>query len=481
MRYPEIKFMQPVFDLFTKLKMDNLLIPYYLEDAAGNNVNYFNGIRIPNKDLPSQYKDGNYGPFKTGIPGLYASPQTMMDDQIKEYKDALVQNWSKGWERLMKVDGWSTRGYLAYEGTGGEKWSSDVINYMETMQTGTGLWNSAFSETVMDSLDFDYPSDTPVKWWCIQGGSRVIADKMSEKIPRGIIKNGKRVTRIQAAGIDGFEVACDDGSDPTTYNHVITTIPYGCLQAVDTTSCDFGYKLNTAIRMLEYDASTKVAIKFTMRWWEGVHKNGYSCTVGPQMGGVSSTDRPTRLVVYPSYGMGETTGATIIVSYTWSQDALRFSSLCRGNKSPEEESLKALILRDLTDIHDIKDKDGNTDYEYLASLVDNDTYDAWSWNNNANSSGAFALFGPGQFNGLYPLVTQPVNGMLHFAGEATSVHHAWVLGAINSAARVLMEIGSHEGIDALSEGVLSEWPNIREFHKDLLISQVRLGQAQYQM
>jgi hypothetical protein len=39
-------------------------------------------------------------------------------------------------------------------------------------------------------------------------------------------------------------------------------------------------------------------------------------------------------------------------------------------------------------------------------------------------SGAFALFGPGNFSALYPQVTQPVGGVFHFAGEATSVHHA---------------------------------------------------------
>ncbi|KAJ7107855.1 hypothetical protein C8R44DRAFT_637286, partial [Mycena epipterygia] len=442
MRYPEVDFMQPVFDLFKKLGINDLRIPYYMEDDAGNNVNFFNGIRKTNKDLASEYKLGHYDPFQTNILGLYASPKTMMDDQIKGYKLALIANSSEGWNNLMKVDGWSTRGYLTYEGTGGKTWSPDVIDYMETIESGTSMWNAAFSETVMDSLDFDYPTDDPnerVKWWCIHGGSNIIANKMAEQIPSGIIQNGKHVTRIRAAGTDGFEVTCDD-SPPTTYNHVITTIPFGCLRAVDTSNCDFGYMLNTAIRMLQYDASTKVAIKFTTRWWEGAHINGYKCTVGDQMGGVSSTDRPTRMVVYPSYGMGGTTGATMIVSYTWSQDALRFSSLCRGNKSPEEESLKALILRDLTDIHGIVDKNGNTDYDYLASLVDNDTYDAWSWYNAANASGAYALFGPGQFSGLYTQVTKPVRGMFHFAGEATSTHHGWVLGAINSAARVLQEI-----------------------------------------
>jgi len=36
------------------------------------------------------------------------------------------------------------------------------------------------------------------------------------------------------------------------------------------------------------------------------------------------------------------------------------------------------------------------------------------------------VFGPSQFSNLWPLVMVPVGGVLHFAGEATSVHHAYV-------------------------------------------------------
>ena len=46
--------------------------------------------------------------------------------------------------------------------------------------------------------------------------------------------------------------------------------------------------------------------------------------------------------------------------------------------------------------------------------------------NYSCSTGAFAFFGPSQFATLYPFVTQPVDGILHFSGEATSVHHAYV-------------------------------------------------------
>ncbi|KAF7349913.1 Amine oxidase [Mycena venus] len=46
---------------------------------------------------------------------------------------------------------------------------------------------------------------------------------------------------------------------------------------------------------------------------------------------------------------------------------------------------------------------------------------------------------------MYRQVTQPILGMFYFAGEATSVHHAWVVGSLNSAYRSVLEILIHEG------------------------------------
>ena len=108
---------------------------------------------------------------------------------------------------------------------------------------------------------------------------------------------------------------------------------------VDTSQCNFSWDLQSAMRSLSYDAATKVGIKFKERWWERMG----------QVGGVSNTDRPTRVVVYPSYGIGGT-DATMIVSYTWAQDALRFGAFS-GNRDSEKVLLD-VILKDLADMHD---------------------------------------------------------------------------------------------------------------------------------
>lgn len=52
------------------------------------------------------------------------------------------------------------------------------------------------------------------------------------------------------------------------------------------------------------------------------------------------------------------------------------------------------------------------------------------------SSGAFALFAPGQFRSLYPHLVRPhADSRFHIVGEAASANHAWIVGSIESAYR----------------------------------------------
>lgn len=148
----------------------------------------------------------------------------------------------------------------------------------------------------------------------ISGGAEIISQRMANKLPKGLLVKGKRVTAIspvfsQADAPPHAVSVSVQGDGPREYAHVISTMPLSCLRAVDTSKCNLSYNMQVAMRSLHYDASVKVAIKFSKRWWEDP-----ALPVGPQIGGVSSTDRPTRVVVYPSYGIGKT-DATMIVRY----------------------------------------------------------------------------------------------------------------------------------------------------------------------
>ena len=91
-----------------------------------------------------------------------------------------------------------------------------------------------------------------------------------------------------------------------------------------------------------------------------------------------------------------------------------------------------------------------------------DSY-ALDWHSDPLARGAFALFGPGQFGytgdqgeSLFASMKAPgANGKLHIAGEATSVHHAWVLGALNSGWRAVYN-------------ALDRYPNAEKKRKDLI-------------
>ena len=197
---------------------------------------------------------------------------------------------------------------------------------------------------------------------------------MAKRIPSCNIHNGKRVTAIcpdvdwDSSKVTGISIAIERETSPRKFSHVVSTIPFGTLRMVDTDACALSWDLQTAIRALSYQDSTKIGIKFKERWWEKLSP--------PQRGGVSYTDRPTRMVVYPSYGIGGP-DAAITASYSWAQDASRLGAF---DGSPESKRiLLSAVLKDLAVIHGIQDCD------YLRSLVVD--YDVWHWYNNKNTAG----------------------------------------------------------------------------------------------
>lgn len=65
------------------------------------------------------------------------------------------------------------------------------------------------------------------------------------------------------------------------------------------------------------------------------------------------------------------------------------------------------------------------------------------------------------------LIQPAYNGHMHFGGEALSSGHAWIIGAINSAWRNVVEILITEGLDDEMCELLSMWGGvIDEFDMD---------------
>ena len=118
----------------------------------------------------------------------------------------------------------------------------------------------------------------------------------------------KHVVPIHPDSHDFMEVTVR-GKEPECFSHVVSTTSFAALRTIDMDQVRMTYNQRTAIRTLGYGSAVKVGIKFKTRWWEqGTIK---------QLGGSSYTDRQSRVVVYPSYGLGEEGPGVLMVTYNW--------------------------------------------------------------------------------------------------------------------------------------------------------------------
>ncbi|RPA94806.1 hypothetical protein L873DRAFT_1792715 [Choiromyces venosus 120613-1] len=435
MRFPRTSVMKLTFNLFDELGLtkDGKIIPYIMN--APNNIQLFNGRKVIDggikveDDDPFHVSVSNGGTFKytrrdgTELVGVEA----LLAEAYDPFKNKLVDDFKTGWKYLMTYDYLSTRGYLGQI----KGYPFSVIEWMETMDNSTLAYDQAFSGTIIDSIDFDYPfgpNDPPgsvMEWACVDGGTSVVTDRMADRILTKPLYN-RRVTAIAMAVPD---LKKDNPNNPNMKISVQDHPEYEAKR--------LDYVQNQALRCLEYGPAIKVGIKFKTRWWQQIPGFG-------MRGGVSSTDRPTRIVVYPSYGLDdpENANGVLIASYCWTQDASRLGALIKGKGTEEEKVLLDIIYKDLSEMH------GNDPQWYKDQTVD---YYAHDWYHDQYSIG-------GQFKNLYPELTKPAaKGNLHFVGEATSAHHAWIVGALESAFRGINEVLIKEKRDDLRKKHAERW------------------------
>ena len=153
---------------------------------------------------------------------------------------------------------------------------------------------------------------------------------MAQKLSPGRIKQSKCVTKISPYRPDpklaakALCVHVEHESMPRKYSHVISTIPLGCVRMINLEECRISYTLQEALRSLQYSPCLKIGMKFKHRWWEEGergHKGGVSRTDrfvkidSLSLGNhtyIQCASRMSRMIVYPSYGIGGKE-ATIIV------------------------------------------------------------------------------------------------------------------------------------------------------------------------
>jgi monoamine oxidase len=320
------------------------------------------------------------------------------------------------------------------------------------LASATGWYNQSLAETVLETLDFDPPKGRDQSndyWYCVEGGTQLVAKRMAASLTTQPTFN-KQVTAIKTnlVGKGDIELTLkstkpDDWDSAKTFTSEIEKRSYftvfnsttlGALQRMDLSEANLLYGTKQAIRSLNYGASCKAGIQFDRMWWMEAPWN-------ITQGGIGRTDLPIRVCVYPSYNVGDTIDkpGVLLCSYSWAQDAQRIGTLIDPQSPKNEDELKHLLLSNLAQLHAKPHDDWPYDklLEYLYKLYK--THHAYDWYHDPNMAGAFAYFGPGQFSQMWPEIIKP-NGWLFLIGEASSAHHGWIVGALESAVRAVYQL-----------------------------------------
>ncbi|KXN90704.1 hypothetical protein AN958_03989 [Leucoagaricus sp. SymC.cos] len=481
MRFPNNNANKATFDLFKELGFrfrneenpDGELIEFKF--GIGDNIRHFNGISTTAKDAAAGFDLFGEGKPLGNVPRGFVDVQDTDEEgnvyrgvdacHFKAFSDLrkkLASDFDKEWKKLLEEWDWaSTHSYLARAEE--LRFPQPVIDWIEKHKSGTGRYAQALTEEILTALIVYDPNIAKNGWWCLEGGSEVLIKEMLFKLSNPPHYN-HRVTAVAEDSMcfpdpsRRMKVSIQ-GRKYEYFSHVVSTVSFAALRTVDTDDVFMNYGQREAMRVLYYGDAIKVGIKFKTRWWEK------DAVKYKQLGGASNTDRQSRAVVYPSYGLEEEGPGVLLVSYNWGQDATRFGALIKNSdwtkqldparvRPQSEEVLLEQIYQDLAVMHTPDNFDSEEVKKFKETLIEDTLdYHTFDWSRSPFTMGAFAEFHPGQFSTLFADILQPagVFGNFHFAGELASHHHGWVGGALDSAMRVVEQIVMDLGLGLTSD------------------------------
>lgn len=369
MRYPYTPVMDRTFRVFEATKTETGA--YLMKDEQGRQPTRYNDITyiLPKHD-PSKPPPPPFDAFKVSkqnggpVPDdTVRDPDTIMNDAYGRFRDKIKraietprlpeeseEEWrarkeaasARAWKFLLQHDRFSLRDYLTFV----EGETFETTHWLETLNAGTGWFDEAFTENVLESLAFEYydPGEAPKEkqkkekavtessaapdtlaergnWYYIKNGSSSLVINVLRKLEKMItgaasdkqfpeakpedfpevmkrISRGKRVVRY-GRNVQGEETTSltlahvdsnDENSEPVSesFDAIFNSTTFGALQRMDLVGLDLPYDTKAAIRSLRYDPSTKVAIRFKKQWWTD------STLPIVIKGGLGKTDMPLR-------------------------------------------------------------------------------------------------------------------------------------------------------------------------------------------
>jgi monoamine oxidase len=388
---------------------------------------YVNGIKLRTGDyLKHEYPGKALGYDLSNLPQAQQrmnGPTLLasVTDFVKDFVNAAPrENWP---EAIARYDSYSINGFLRQFSL----LSAEGVEFVEVMQNLESRRALSFVQNLIemslinsDNMYWEITggSDNLVRAWLAPlkaAGVRVCFNQWLQSVEWSD-KGERAQLNFQPYdatwdGVVGLGAELAEHSHPSrvSADHVILTVPTPCLRTVDFSPM-LPHAKRKMIRQLYYDSACKVLMSFDERFWE---------TRDNIWGGGSLTDLANRTIYYPSHGFGESSGV-LLASYTWETEAHGWGSL-------NNEQRIQFALDGVAQVHG--------DYVRKHFIAGHSV----NWDDSPLAMGEAAMFAPGQLSELQADVAPPV-GNLHFAGDWTTLRHAWIEGAIESGIRASLEI-----------------------------------------
>ena len=322
------------------------------------------------------------------------SVNELWEEATRDLRDMVEREGAAAWDKIVaQYDKDSLREFMTAKGfSEGAIEAYGVLNFVEAEL------NSAVVEELREDIGKAY-----VDMQEIVGGMDRLPNAFYNEL-QDVIRFGAEVTAIdQDPHSVTVHYQTKFGRFSVTGDYAICSIPFSVLQTVEAIK-PFSRPKQRAIRQLYYAASTKILFQVRRRRWEeldGIY------------GGATVTDLAIRRMNYP------TPNPENRAASCWPPT--------RGARTPRDG---ARWTRRRGSSRRSRTSPGSIpwigeEFEVGASHA---------WYDDPWARGAFALFEPEQQTNLQADIVKP-EGRVHFAGEHTSLYHAWIQGALESGIR----------------------------------------------
>ncbi|RPA95378.1 hypothetical protein L873DRAFT_1745322 [Choiromyces venosus 120613-1] len=450
MRFPEkvryagtnetvtIKDHQIVFQVAEKMNQINKNDPNFKVNfipwiqSHPNNLVYYNGVRDSEGNIPTVAEIAANATLAPGAnqevsPGLAEVSKRIAEIfQTPEKIRGIAENIYRAHKQFIDEgwDNWSEFAFIR------QHLGADLnVTDLSIDSRGLGSGDVSFWYLLYESLYFG-----ATEWKTI--------DKGLETLPRSFIpflgdkvKYGRKVVRLdylekeEKVRVSWKKTGSDKDYGSADYDYLLVAAPF--TQVRKWRLPQFSSVMLRAIRRLSYDSACKVALLFKTRFWEASSR--------PNFGGCTSTDIPLIMAFcYPSYQLNRTGPAVLLASYNYGDSATRSISMS------ETEHVN-YALDAMAEIH------GPTIYEQYAGK-----FARLCWLEDEHTSGAWTEPTVGQHELYLPEYFKMQLNTI-FIGEHTSITHAWIASALESAVRGSVQLLLEMGLVDEAKNVTQEW------------------------